>query len=371
MATRTLNAKTDLTYEEIYEGHANGKSRLPKILKDANTNRQISNAVATLAGTTGVPVIRRRTGGGNASNVSGLGISVTTPVAMLITATRYDALKAGYSPAGGAPSENMIDADVRGVTKNPFDLIDFVSGINNSEQSAGSGDADSTRAAKLKAQGSNSVVRDFTRMIRAADQDLDVRALFGDRIGGGGATGEVHGVDVGIQDLIATDSQAIAIGNTGTGFTIGDTGMQVDLDNQGVEVVTFAAGAQTSVELAAVANPQLTHDPNKPVPMFTYETGQIAIRSQTLGGEVDITEASTELGLGIQTVNGATVGSAGLTGEETVIELDASAVDRLTNIRYGTYQFGTLRVYQSINDASPVAYFVHPDLMDDLVVNNP
>jgi hypothetical protein len=100
-------------------------------------------------------------------------------------------------------------------------------------------------------------------------------------------------------------------------------------------------------------------------------TGQIAIRSQTLGGEVDITEASTELGLGIQTVNGATVGSAGLTGEETVIELDASAVDRLTNIRYGTYQFGTLRVYSSINDASPVAYFVHPDFMDDLVANNP
>ncbi len=33
MGTITLNAREDLTYEEIYEGYANGKSRLPKIIK--------------------------------------------------------------------------------------------------------------------------------------------------------------------------------------------------------------------------------------------------------------------------------------------------------------------------------------------------
>lgn len=367
MAIRTLNAKTDLTYEEVYEGHANGKSRLPKILKEVQDAGESANK--TLADTTGINILRRRTGGGNAENVTGLGLFVADPVAILISATRYDALIAGYQPLGAQPSQNFIDADVRGVTKNPFDLLDQVSGIDNSDQVEGSGNKLSTRAAKLKDEGSNQVIRNFTEI--TSEDRIDVRAKFGDRVGGGGATGEVHGVDLGIQDLIKADSEAIAIGNTGASFDMSnDTGMTADIDNRGLAVITYPSAVQTDAQVIATTNAQLNLDRSLGKRDSAFKFGaQIALRSQDLGGEVDISEANTELGLGVQVVAGATVGSAGLTGENTVIDLGAAALNRLTNIVYGTYQFGTLRMFNSINDASPVAYIVHPDLLSDLVNN--
>jgi hypothetical protein len=218
VAIVTLNAKTDLTYEEVYEGHANGKSRLPKILKDIQA-ADVSPA-QTLADTTGIEILRRRTGGGNSTNVANVGVSVADPVAMLISATNYDALLAGYDVAGGQPSQNFIDVDVHGVVKNPFDLIDFVSGIDNAGTTLSSGNQLATRAAKLEDTGSLQVTRNFTEFIPPSTAaGYDMRAKYGDRIGGGGATGEVHGVDQGIPGLITTDGQAILIGATAvTGY---------------------------------------------------------------------------------------------------------------------------------------------------------
>ncbi len=53
MGTLTFNARVDLTYEEIYEGYANGKSRLPKLIK------QIEAGENVLAESTGVDILRR------------------------------------------------------------------------------------------------------------------------------------------------------------------------------------------------------------------------------------------------------------------------------------------------------------------------
>ena len=361
MATRTINAKTDLTYEEIYEGHSNGKSRLPKILKDIEAG---TGPFATLANSnTGISILRRRTGGGNATNVSGIGVTIADPVASLISAANYDALKLAYS--GESPSENFIDADVRGVVKNPFDLIDFVSGVDNSEQLQGSGDALATRAAKLKAQGSNVVIRNFTEKIAASEQSYDVRAKFGDRVGGGGATGEIHGVDQGIADLLATDSQALLIGATGETFAMSnDTDLDVEVDNSGIDNVVYSSAILTKNEVIAETNRQLSSGK-------AITTGeQIALVSGGLGagGSISVTGENTELDFAFGTVVGATVGASSLSTGDTVIELDAAAVDTRTNIRYGTFQFGVLRVFTSINDASPVAYILHPDLLSDLVV---
>jgi hypothetical protein len=361
MATITLNAKTDLTYEEIFEGHANGKSRLPKILKE------IQAGSSTLADTTGIEILRRRTGGGNAENPTGVGVTVSTPVAILLSATRYDTLMAGYGEGwGDQPSQSLIDADVRGVTKNPFDLIDMVSGIDHADQVEGSGNALSTRLAKLKEQGSNSLVRDFTEYIPLSNQEYDVRAKFNDRIGGGGATGEVHGVDVGIPGVITTDSQAIFIGATGETFDMSnDTTFSVDVDNAGIDAVTYTSAVQTRAEVIAETNSQIASGEASSLGT------QIVLRSTLLGtaGEIDVSEANTELDFTAVTTVGATAGqsSTGTTGDFT-ISLDDTAVDTVTHIRYGTYQFGTLRVFTSINDTDPVAYIIHPDLMDDLVL---
>ncbi len=362
--TITINAKTDLTYEEIYEGHSNGKSRLPKILKDIEAGTGPMSVLAESSA--GISILRRRTGGGNATNVSGIGVTVADPVAALISAANYDTLLAAYDPLGEHPSQNFIDADVHGVVKNPFDLIDFVSGIDNSDQLKGSGDALATRAAKLKARGSNVVIRNFTEKIAASDQSYDVRAKFGDRVGGGGATGEVHGVDQGIAGLLITDSQAIVVGATGETFDMSnDTTMTVDIDNAGADAVVYSSAVLTKGAVIAETNSQLRA--GRAVSIGE----QIALVSDGLGaaGEVDVTSSNTELDFGVATAVGATVGasSVSITGE-TVIELSDSAVDTRTNIRYGTFQFGVLRVFTSINDASPVAYILHPDLLSDLVV---
>jgi len=367
MAIRTLNAKTDLTYEEVYEGHANGKSRLPKILKEVEAAG--ASPAKTLADTTGIEILRRRTGGGNAENVANVGVSVTDPVAMLISATNYDTLLSGYSPVGAQPSQNFIDIDVHGVVKNPFDLIDFVSGIDNAGTALSSGNEPATRSAKLADTGSNQVTRDFTELIQPSTAaSYDMRAKFGDRIGGGGATGEVHGVDQGIPGLIATDGQAIAIGATAaTGYGLaGATALGVDVDSQGAETVTYTAAILQLDQVIAETNAQIT----------TGEAGiagtdQFAIRSEGLGaaGEVDTTEANAVLLLAPDPAVGATVATSSLTGpvgSESVIVLGASGVNM--NIKYGTYQFGTLRIFNSINDAAPVAYVLHPDLLSDLIV---
>lgn len=366
--TITINSRENLTYEEIYEGYQNGKSRLPKTLKDieAGTGSNDPQSMTAKANLNGVEIKRRRTGGGNASNTTGLGLSGQPTIARLISKARYDALLAAYSPLGAQPSQNFIDSDVRGVTKNPFDLIDFVSGIDNADQLQGSGNALATRAAKLRAQGSNVVVRDFTEYIDpATSAGYDMRAKFGDRVGGGGATGEVHGEDQGIPGLIATDGQAISIGATAvTGYGLaGDTVLKLDVDNQGDETVNFTPATLQLGEVVQEINEQIT----------TGEAGragtdQIAVRSDALGaaGEVDVTTVNAVLALAPTTAVGATVGSASLATDDTEIVLGASGVDM--NIRYGTYQFGTLRIFTSINDAEPVAYVLHPDLLDDLIV---
>lgn len=373
--TITINSRNNLTYEEIYESYANGKSRLPKVLKDIEAGVASGNpeSFTGKANSDGVEIKRRRTGGGNAENTAGLGLTSQPTIARLLSAARFDALISGYSPSGGQPSQNYIDADVRGVTKNPFDLIDFVSGILNSDQLKGSGNALATRAAKLKSDGSNQVVRNFTEAIQASDVNYDVRAKFGDRIGGGGATGEVHGEDVNIPDLIATDAQALVIGATaGTGYGMNlDTTLGVDVDNSGVDSVVYPAATLTVDEVAAETNPQLS---SGEAGAAAPGGAQIALRSSELGaaGEVDVTEANTVLGFPVATAVGSTVGNAGLDADNTVIDLTGGTFTNVqVNIRYGTYQFGTLRVFTSINDAEPVAYILHPDLVDDLIANNP
>lgn len=378
--TITLNTKTDLTYEEIYEGYANGKSRLPKILKEIEAG---TGNFATLANAAGIDILRRRTIGGNSTNVSQIGQTAPSdPVAKLISVAHYNSLIANYDGDSNAasfstpPSRKYTDIDVRGLTKEPFDLIDLVAGTNNSEQVRGSGDGLSPRAAKLAADGSRVVIRDVTQVIVSDTQAFDVRALSGDRIGGGGNTGEVHGVDVGIQELVDVRSEAIAIGLTGSSFDMtGDPAMSVDIDNQGAADVSFPSEVLDDSRIIELANASMVaggqQDGSKRG-AYTKFSAQMAIRSQDLGGEVDITEANTVLGLGTQTVVGATVGSAALAATaQEVIDLGSASVDRLTQIRYGTFQFGTLRVFTSINDAAPVAIVLHPDLLSDLISNNP
>lgn len=361
--TITINAKTDLTYEEIYEGHANGKSRLPKVLK------QVEDGTNALAETTGVDILRRRTGGGNSTDVSGIGVSVTDPVAKLISAARYDALLSGYSPSGGEPSQNLIDSDVRGVTKNPFDLLDFVSGDLNSDQLKGSGDALATRAAKLKDVGSNQVVREFTEIVTGS---INVRDRFGDRVGGGGETGAVHGEDQNIPGISTnTGSQAKVVGtvdgSSGFDFDGNDVTLGVDMDNVGADAVVYASADGVSLnDAAAETDAQLSAG------AAFVKGDNVVLRSDLIGadGEVDVTEANTVLGFAASgAVVGQTAGAYPLLVDDTVIGITGPAQDVKNHIQYGTYQFGTLRIFTSINDAEPVAYVLHPDLLDDLIAN--
>ena len=374
MTTQTLNALADLTYEEIYEGYANGKSRLPKILRDVVAG---SNAWATLAGSTGIPILRRRTGGGNATNVTGIGITVTARVATLISTARYAALLAGYNgpdPYDTPPSQNFIDIDVRGLTKNPFDLIDMVAGVNYAVQTKGSGDKGATREVKISERGSASVIRDITQVITDNTVDFDVRTLYNDRIGSGGESGAVHGVDQDIVGLIEAASEVVV---SGTGYAATydmttDEELGGQIDNVGGGTAEFGTGDQAAAHILSQLNAKLKpHQGKRDVAYFEGST--LKIRSQNVVGtaEVDVTEANTLLDFSVGTDVGATVGGATLsaTGQE-IIELSTGSVDRLTNIRYGTYQFGTVRVYNSINDTSPVAYILHPDLFDDMVTWN-
>lgn len=365
--TITINAKTDLTYEEIYEGHANGKSRLPKILKE------IENGTNALAEEFGINILRRRTGGGNSTNVSGIGISVSDPVAKLISSAHYDDLITNYSnPSWGRPSQNFIDADVRGVTKNPFDLIDFVSGIDNADQLKGSGDALATRAAKLKAIGSNVVIRDFTELVQG---NINVRDRFGDRVGVGGATGEVHGVDQNIPDIMTdTGSQAKVVGSvdgsSGLDMTA-DTTLSVDI-NRGSDVDIVYTNATLSLgEVSNETNEALGDAiPDSEGAAFV-KGNNVVLRSDRIGGGgvVKVNEANTAIGFATQETFGETSGAYGVDGDDDIITVSSEARDVKNRIRYGTFQFGTLRIFTSINNANPVAYIVHPDLLTDLELN--
>jgi len=375
MATRTINARTDLTYEEIYDGHANGKSRLPKILKDIVEDR---DPFASLAEGSGIDIKRRRTSGGNSQNASNVGVTVTDSdiVAKLISWTRFNSLLSNYDGINPVyntpPSQNFTDIDVRGLIKEPFDLLDQVSGVNRAYQTKNAGDGLVGRAAKLKEDGSRSSVRDITQIIVSDTQNFNVREFNNDRIGSGGITGEVHGVDVGIQDLVDVKSEALVIGNTGESFDFSsDEELAADIDNQGGATAEFGDGTLSVERTLLQGNAQFDLDRSKRSALY-QRFSQVALRSQDLGGEVDITDGNTPLGLGATVVVGATVGSASIaaTGQE-VINLGAASVDRLTNIRYGTFQFGTVRVFNSINDSNPVAVVVHPDLLADLIRNQP
>ena len=197
MSTRTLNARTDLTYEEIYEGHANGRSRLSKMVK------QIENGELALAESTGIDIKRRRTVGGSSVNVDGIGQTDTRVIAKLISAARFDALISGYVGHDSfltPPSYRVQTVDVLGVTKETFDLLDEVAGTNFAEQvkNAASEVNDLTgREVKVRTFGSGVVVREIrTTVPTGATADIDVTDYFSnDRIGLGGATGELHGVD--------------------------------------------------------------------------------------------------------------------------------------------------------------------------------
>ena len=376
MTTLTLNAKTDLTYEEIYEGYANGKSRLPKILKEIEAG---TGPFSVLANAAGIDILRRRTVGGNSTDVSQIGqTDPSDPVAKLIGITHYNSLIANYDGSSNdsafstPPSRKYTNVDVRGLTKEPFDLLDLVAGINFSEQVKNAGDGRVGRAAKLRADGSRVVVRDITQIITSDTQDFDTRAFQGDRIGGGGNTGEVHGVDVGIQELVDVKSEALVIGNTGVSFNMATDGaMTVNVDGQGANDIGWPAEVLDDLRIIEIANAEANIDRSKRG-AFTKFGRQMAIRSQDLGGSVVVSEPETVLGLTNQTVTGATVGSAsvGSTAQESIL-LGSASVDRLTQIRYGTFQFGTLRVFTSINDTSAVAIVLHPDLLSDLISNQP
>lgn len=207
MSTRTLSARTDLTYEEIYEGYASGKSRLPKMIK------QIENGALALAETTGIDIKRRRTKGANANyNASLAGQTNTVVVAKLVSADRLEDLLLNYVGPDAdfvtPPSYFLQEVDVRGLVKDTADLIDQVAGVNYSNQTKNAAGQLTGRAAKLKEKGTGATVRQITTLalaVTGATADIDVRDYYAhDRVGGGGATGEVHGIDKTFAPLTAT-----------------------------------------------------------------------------------------------------------------------------------------------------------------------
>ncbi len=400
MGTLTLNAKVDLTYEEIYEGYANGKSRLPKIIKD------IENGEVALAEDTGVNILRRRTEGGNAETPGNVGQDNTTVVAKLISAARWDALIAAYTGPGGGfltpPSYNLQTVNVRQVVKEPFDLIDQVAGVNFARQDSGSAENTETgREAKIQELGTGVRIRGIdTRAPAGATADIDVRDFFAnDRIGGGGATGEVHGVDQGISDtVLVANSEGLVVGNTA------GQGSGTDFDLTSATALNFKLGATASPEVAVVfearntytveevrdtinaavavaqaANPAAGEFEGIPVndPVCVIVDGAIELHSRNRGlvgnSGFLITGDNAELGFEAATENvasGATVGSVDGIFEQTVVDLDPTASATRTTLRYATAQFGVLQVVGTTNGlvaATASAYIVHPDFLEDLI----
>ncbi len=401
MANLTINAKTDLTYEEIYEGYANGKSRLPKIIKD------IENGAIALAETTGVSILRRRTDGGNAQTPGTVGQDNTTVVAKLISSDRWDALIAGYSgPAGGyvtPPSYNLQTVGVRQVVKEPFDLIDQVAGVNNANQTSGASrntNSLSGREAKIQELGTGVRIRELdTRAPAGATADIDVRDFFpNDRIGGGGATGEIHGVDQSIPNVLQAESEGRAVGVSAATYDLTSaTALNFELGATGgasIEVVFEARADYTKQEVcnainAAVAAAQLANqdvesfrgipvnDPvciiqgGGPLELHTRNRGRLNENGGADSG-LEITEDNAVLGFtsADDVVRGATVGDVDGTFEQTIIDLDSVASACRTTVRYGTVQFGVLQIVGTTNGlvaATASAYIVHPDFLEDLI----
>lgn len=398
MGTITLNARTDLTYEEIYEGYANGKSRLPKIIK------QIENGDLPLAESTGIDIKRRRTSGGNAETPGNVGQTDDAVVAKLISADRWDALIAGYDGPGGGfvtpPSFNMQTVEVRQVVKEPFDLIDQVAGINFAEQGGGAAkDVNQLtgREAKLQERGTGVRIREIdARAPLGATADIDIRDFFGnDRIGGGGATGEVHGVDQSIPELILAESEGRAVGASAATYDLtSDNTLTFELG--GVPVaVTFPAAVLTKQEVVNAINARVDEvfaaNPAEPVFYGVPENDQVAIIEgggpialhtrnrgnlrapgfSTGSSEIEITNDNSVLGFtAADDTEGATVGDVDGVFEQTVVDLDPTASATRTTLRYGTAQFGVLQIVGTTNGlVAPTAsaYIVHPDFLEDLI----
>ncbi len=398
--TITLNARTDLTYEEIYEGYANGKSRLPKIIK------QIENGELALAEDTGIDIKRRRTSGGNAETPGNVGQTDSTVVAKLISAARWDALVAGYSgasPYNSPPSANIQTVNVRAVVKEPFDLIDQVAGINFAEQSSSSvseGQTDQTgREAKIQEKGTGVRIREIdARAPAGGTADIDVQDFFAnDRIGGGGATGEVHGVDQGIPEVVAADSEAVQFSTTGATFNMAsDTTLSFRMSSEGANVdVVFPAAILTAQEVANTINAAAAASPNLApgIPpgdkvALVNSAPQVELHSRLRGLEdqliregddpqrarIQVTEANSVLGFSTSTTVGATVGDVDGVIDQQIVDLDPSAGNARTTLRYGTAQFGVIEIVGTTNGlvaATPSAYILHPDHLEDLIAFNP
>lgn len=395
MGTLTLNAKTDLTYEEIYEGYANGKSRLPKIIKD------IENGNIALAESTGVNILRRRTVGGNATNVTNLGRTNTDVIAKLISAARWTSLIAGYVGPGAGfvtpPSFNMQTVNVRQVTKEPFDLIDQVAGINFAVQEGGAATETNPltgREAKIQELGTGVRIRGIdTRAPVGATADIDVRDFFSnDRIGGGGATGEVHGVDQGISEVIRADSEGRAVGNTAAPFDLTSaTALNFKLGATASPEVTVVFEARADFTLQEVCNdinaavaaaqaanpgaPEFDGIPvNDQVCIIVDGTLELHSRNRGLVGESGLLITGDNAVLGFvaadNVASGATAGDVDQVFEQTVVDLDPTASATRTTLRYGTAQFGVLRIVGTTNGlvaATPSAFIVHPDFLEDLI----
>ncbi len=406
MAQVTFTAKTDLTYEEIYEGYANGKSRLPKIIKD------IENGNIALAETTGVSILRRRTQGGNAQTPGNVGQDNTTAIAKLISSDRWDALIAAYTGSGDfvtPPSYNLQSVDVRAVIKNPFDLIDQVAGINYANQTGGGASEKNTlsgREAKIQDKGTGVRIREIdARAPAGATADIDVRDFFAnDRIGGGGWTGEVHASDDeggGVSDsVLVADSEGRAVGNTA------GQGSGTDFDLTSATALNFKMGATGETEIAVVfeakntwliddvrkqinaavaaaqlANPAATEFDGIPVndDVCVIVSGALELHSRKRGLQggadqsgIEITVDNTELGFasGDDVLRGATVGDIQDTFAQVVVDLASAASACRTTLRYGTAQFGVLQVIGTTNGlVTPTAsaYIVHPDFLADLI----
>lgn len=393
MGTLTINAKTDLTYEEIYEGYANGKSRLPKIIKD------IEDGNVALAESTGVNILRRRTQGGDSTNVTNIGQTDTNVVAKLISAARWTSLIAAYTGPGAGfvtpPSFNMQTVNVRAVVKNPFDLIDQVAGVNNANQTSGAASNTLTgREAKLQELGTGVRTRNIDfRAPDGATADIDVRDYFAnDRIGGGGATGEVHGVDLSIPEVIKADSEGRAIGASAATYDLTSaTALNFKLGatlSPEVTVVFEAAiltkqevvnAINAAVAAAQIANPgavEFTGEPVNDDVCIVVAGGPLELHSRNRGlnGESGLLITNDNATLGFASADnvaaGATAGQVDGTFEQTIVDLDTLASACRTSLKYGTTQFGVLRIVGTTNGlvaATPSAFIVHPDFLEDLI----
>ena len=390
----TLSARTDLTYEEICEAYAGGSSRLPKIIKE------IENGNVALAESTGVEIKRRRTVSGNATNVANIGQVDTTVVAKLISAARWNALVAGYSGPGGQfitpPSYNMQTVNVRAVVKNPFDLIDQVAGINYANQARGAGIGVnlSGREAKMQEKGTGARIRDidFRAPVGGGTADVDVRDYYpNDRIGSGGATGEIHGVDQGIQEVIQADSESVARGNATSPWDLTGNpsidnnlkfklaGHQIDAhfrEAANVGVQEAVAVINTAVEAEAAANLHKAALQGDSSVAIIAANGDIELHSKKRGSSgtaIDINNVNVPMDIDNtdDVASGATVGDIGGTiYAQAVINLSSAARGAQTTLRYGTCQFGVLQIVGTTNGltaATPSAYIVHPDFLEDLI----